>query len=383
MKKNDNIIDNTKYFNEKLEFFLNKPFIVIDTEFIRENTFYPKLCLIQISNGVQSYCIDILSKNLDLSKFFKILSDENITKVFHAGKQDVEIFYNLVGFIPKPIFDTQIAIAFLGFPKEYSYNKLVNYYLNIDIDKTYQYSNWEKRPLCKEKIIYALNDVIYLSKIYPKIKKEIKLIKREKWLEEELSNFYTKENITSNSKDAWKKIKLFNIDNLSIYRVKKLSEWREDKAKNQNKLRKNILSDNKLLEICKKNPKNHEELVKILNRELIKNNYISDILNILNNTGNNKIENFNSFKKPNFDNNQIILKDLLKLFIKYTSKHFKISENFLATNSDIENFILSRDKSNKILNGWRYKLFGEIAEKIINGKIYIYLDKMKLKLKEI
>ena len=133
-----------------------------------EDTFYPKLCLIQISNGVQSYCIDILSKNLDLSKFLKFYLMKTLQS-FH-GKTDAEIFYNLVGFIPKPIFDTQIAMAFLGFPKEYSYNKLVNYYLKIDIDN-YQYSNWEKRPICKENHL-CINDVIYLSKIYPKSKKK-------------------------------------------------------------------------------------------------------------------------------------------------------------------------------------------------------------------
>ena len=147
--------------------FKRAKFLAVDTEFIRERTYYPQLCLIQISDGVISAAIDPLAKNLDLTPIWELMRDKNITKVFHAGGQDMEIFLHLMGDLPRPIYDTQIAAMVCGLGDQVGYDKLVKSMLNQDIDKTSRFTDWSKRPLSNRQILYALDDVIYLARLYP------------------------------------------------------------------------------------------------------------------------------------------------------------------------------------------------------------------------
>ncbi len=378
------IIKNTTKLNEVLRYFSKSKFIAIDTEFVREKTFYPKLCLIQISNGEVSYCIDTLSKKIKLDQFFDLLSDRRITKVFHSGKQDVEIFFNLSGQIPNPVFDTQIASMFIGFPEQYSYDKLVFSLTSIKLDKKLQYSNWETRPLSEEKIKYALNDVIYLSKIYPVILKKITKIKREKWLLEETNYFYDERTFKTDSSLAGKKIKTSIKTPEIIYRIYKLAEWREEKAKNFNKTRKSILNDHILIDICKVNPNNIQELLKLFpskNRKAeLFNHEIIKVLENSNLAQENELQIHNKII-PNMKDKNII--EMLKILLKIISEENGLPAPLIATSSEIYKLVCSKNSKLKLLKGWRKKIYGDEAIKLIEGKTALYIKNKKTNILEV
>ena len=232
MDKINIIRDNTtlKKFCKKC---INEKVLAIDTEFIRENTYYPILSLIQIASDSFSAIIDPLS-DIDLQPFWEILSNKEILKVFHAGRQDIEIFFNLTGKIPTPIYDTQIAAMFCGLGDQVSYDGLVNKFLGLTISKESQFSNWLQRPLANKQIQYALSDVTHLIKIFPLIKKKIKETNREEWVEKEFQYLTNKQIYNTNPKEVWKKIKIKNPKREVLNILKYLAEWREIECKKRN-----------------------------------------------------------------------------------------------------------------------------------------------------
>ena len=204
-----NIIKDSSTLNKFCNKCIKEKVLAIDTEFIRENTYYPVLCLVQIASDSFSAIIDPLSE-IDMGPVWELLSNEKILKVFHAGRQDLEIFFYLTGKIPKPIYDTQIAAMFCGLGDQVSYDRLVNKFLGLTISKESQFSNWLQRPLTTNQLQYALSDVKYLIKIFPLIKKIIIESNRVDWVEKELQYLTNKKIYDINPKEVWKKIKIKN-----------------------------------------------------------------------------------------------------------------------------------------------------------------------------
>ena len=252
--------------NNTLKIFCNKcikeKVLAIDTEFIRENTYYPILCLVQIASDSFSAVIDPLSE-IDMEPVWEILSNKKILKVFHAGRQDIEIFFYLTGEIPKPIYDTQIASMFCGFGDQVGYEHLVNNFLGITINKEYQFTNWFQRPLSKKQIEYAISDVTHLIKIYPLIKKLIENFNRQSWVEKETSYLCKKELYHSNPEEVWKKIKLKNYNVKMLNLLKYLAAWRENECKKRNIPRNKLIRDDVLINISYSKPSTINEFKKI------------------------------------------------------------------------------------------------------------------------
>ena len=231
----------------------NEKVLAIDTEFIRENTYYPILCLIQIASDSFSAVIDPLSE-MDLQPVWEILSNKNILKVFHAGRQDIEIFFNLTGKIPTPIYDTQIAAMFCGLGDQVSYDRIINNFLGLTISKESQFSNWLQRPLTNKQINYALSDVNYLIKIFPLIKKIIKETNREEWVEKEFECLKNKKIYDINAIDVWKKIKIKNPKREILNILKYLAEWREIECKKRNIPKNRLIRDEVLVILSQLKP---------------------------------------------------------------------------------------------------------------------------------
>ena len=221
-----NIIKDSSTLNKFCSKCIKENVLAIDTEFIRENTYYPVLCLVQIASDTFSAVIDPLSK-IDMKPVWELLSNEKILKVFHAGKQDLEIFFNLTGKIPKPIYDTQIAAMFCGLGDQVSYDRIVNRFLGVTISKESQFSNWLQRPLTNKQLQYALSDVNYLIKIFPFIKKIIRETNRVEWVEKEFQYLTNKKIYDINPNEVWKKIKIKNPNREILNLLKYLAEWRE------------------------------------------------------------------------------------------------------------------------------------------------------------
>ena len=207
MVKINKVIINNDTLKEFINKCLKQKVLAIDTEFIRDNTYYPILCLVQIAGKDFAAAIDPLSE-IDMNPIWDLLSNEKILKIFHSGRQDIEIFLNLTGKIPKPIYDTQIAAMFCGLGDQVGYEKLVDKFLNLSINKENQFTNWLQRPLTKSQLDYAISDVTHLIKIFPSVNKLILKAGRQEWVSKEIEQLYKKNLYNVNPEEAWKRIKV-------------------------------------------------------------------------------------------------------------------------------------------------------------------------------
>src|SRR6187549_3734781 len=236
-----------------------QPFIAVDTEFMRETTYWPKLCLIQVASPEQEACIDPLADDLDLTPLLDILRDEQVQKVFHAARQDVEIFNNL-GAMPKPLFDTQIAGMAAGFGEQIAYDALVRQMLKVDIDKSSRFTDWARRPLTETQLVYALGDVTHLAKLYPMLHERLEREGRLAWVTDEMADLTDPANYDVEPENAWKRLRprRHTAKYLAVY--KSVAAWRERTAQQRDQPRGRILKDEAIDEIATQAPVDAEGL---------------------------------------------------------------------------------------------------------------------------
>ena len=359
----------------------------IDTEFIREKTYWPKLCLIQIYNGSEKIIIDPLSNDIDLRPFFKILSNKEILKIFHSGRQDIEIFYNLTKKIPKNVYDTQIAAMVCGFGESVGYESLVSQILGRKIDKSSRLTNWSNRPLSSKQIDYAISDVTHLYDIYPIIKERIISNKRESWLKEEIKILTSKKTYDSNPNEAWRRLKYKNLNKKAIGVLVELAKWREVKAQDKNLPRGNILRDDAIYELCSAQPKNKNEMINLrtLNRKgPLRKEFTDEIIRIIKIGKSIKRDDLPKIKPtkklPMGISSRV---SILKILLDNVSEEFGVAQKLIANKNDLQELILSDNANIKTLKGWRYKIFGKKAIDFKNGKISIRMKNDKIILETI
>ena len=374
-----NIIRDNSTLNKFCNKCIKEKVLAIDTEFIRENTYYPVLCLIQIASDTFSAIIDPLSE-IDMEPVWELLSNEKILKVFHAGRQDLEIFFNLTGKIPKPIYDTQIAAMFCGLGDQVSYDRLVNKFLGLTLSKESQFSNWLQRPLTKNQLQYALSDVKYLIKIFPLIKKIIRETNRVDWVEKELQYLTSKKIYDINPKEVWKKIKIKNPNREVLNILKYLAEWREIECKKRDLPKNRLIRDEILVNISQLKPSDILSLKKIRGiPKILCDNDLNNILKIIKISQ--KIETDKwpvtpKHKKLNVNKGSL---ELLKLLLSYCSQKSGLAEK-LITDSDELRLILDGQKEDlEVFKGWRYEIFGKYVYLLLKGKIAFTIKDNKIK----
>ncbi|MBL6846910.1 MAG: ribonuclease D, partial [Alphaproteobacteria bacterium] len=304
--------------------------LAVDTEFIRDSTYYPSLCLIQIAGINFAAAIDPLAK-LDMSPIWELLLNKNILKVFHAGRQDIEIFFGLMGEIPTPIYDTQIAAMFCGLGDQVSYESLVNKFLGLSVNKEHQFTNWLQRPLSKNQINYAISDVTHLINIFPLIRKAIKDNNREEWVTKELEHLSKKGLYKVKADEVWKKIKLKNSNPQMLNLLKYLAYWRENECKKRNIPRNRLIRDDVLINISFSKPKTISELKKI--RAIPKNlsnDHFSQILEVIDKAEKVRREEWpliSTSTSPQISKSSL---ELLKILLKYCSEENGLAEKVIA-----------------------------------------------------
>ena len=362
-------------------------FITIDTEFIREKTYWSKLCLIQICTHDKEIIIDPLENHIDLDPFIKILNKKSILKVLHSGRQDIEIFYKISGKIPKPIFDTQIAAMVCGFGESVGYEKLVDKILNKKIDKSSRFSNWAERPLTKKQLKYAIGDVTHLYDIYPILNKEIIEKNRKAWLEDELKILLSKNTYDVSPENAYKRLKIRSYDLKTRAITYQLALWREKKAQLNNIPRARVLKDDIIYELASIKPKSINEINNmrsISNGLRLKEEVKKEIIdNVLVGLSLKDIDLPNLPKKrklPHGTNSRV---SLLKILLNSVSEKYKVAQKLIASTQDLEDLIANDDANIKTLKGWRYELFGKKALDFKNGKIAITMNNNDIELKEL
>ena len=352
-------------------------YIAIDTEFVRHNTYYAKLCVIQLAFKIgqkkRILMIDALDQSINLSPFIKLLRNNNITKVIHASRQDLEILLNLFNFLPTPLFDTQVAAMVCGKGEQESYENLVKKLLDKKINKSCQFTDWSKRPLSLDQIKYASEDVSFLCDIYEILHDELEDLGRSSWITEEIATLTSPENYVNNDRYSLKKIKGVNGSAHFKNIVLDLLNFRESLAQKLNLPRNHVIKDTMLISIAKKKPETLKDLedTNIFSSKKELSLYYSKILQILH-TPKNTVETNIAPLPSNFttiNDNTINKINLLKILLKIKSEELAVSPRLIATPKDLELIVREEEPDVLSLRGWRKEVFGQDAIKLKKGEV--------------
>ena len=363
-------------------------FITVDTEFMRENTYWPELCLVQIADDKEAAAIDPLAPGLDLAPLLELLVDnEDVLKVFHAGGQDVEIIYNLTGRTPHPIFDTQIAMMAISQSEQIGYSNLVESWLGFSIDKGARFTDWSRRPLTERQIEYAIGDVTHLSKIFPRMLKRLIKTGRGEWLDAEMEKLADPENYRSDPQVVWQKIRAPSRNPAVLGRLKAIAAWRETEAMDKNIPRGRIMRDETLADIASHPPREQHELAKV--RGLSAGWKDNDIGRRLMQAIADATPMSDSELPPRaprgapLGKEGALVADLLKLLLKIRSREIDIAARLLARSDDLEALAAGQRKGLPILEGWRFDQFGRDALELVEGKLAFAVVNGRLKMAHI
>lgn len=352
-----------------------EPYVTLDTEFLRERTYYSKLCLVQMAlpgkGSERAWLIDPLAEGISLEPLFELMRNRDVVKVFHAARQDVEIFFIDGGVIPAPLFDTQIASMVCGFGEQAGYETLVRKIAKASLDKTSRFTDWSQRPLSEAQQRYALADVTHLRVIYEHLKKEIEKNGRAHWVAEELQVLTSTETYITHPEDAWQRIKTRNNGGRFMAAVKELARFREDYAQSRNIPRSRVYKDDALLELASTRPDSIEALgrSRLLLREARRGDIADGILAAIRAAQVMKPEDIPRAVEEN-DQIQVnpALADLLRVLLKARAETSGVAQKLIANTSELDG-IAGGLRDLPSLKGWRAELFGNDAVRLCRGEL--------------
>ena len=363
----------------------DEKYITIDTEFLRERTYFSKLCLVQLAipgdENENAVIVDTLVNNLDLSPLYEVFKNPNVVKVFQAARQDLEIFYLDSGIFPYPLFDTQIAAMVCGFGDQIAYETLVRQLAKQTLDKSSRFTDWSRRPLTDAQKKYALADVTHLRIIYETLSEKLLKTKRLKWVDEELKILISPKTYDFDPKNAWRRLKTKSNSRRFLGLAASLAEFREVFAQTKNIPRNRVIKDDALLELASNKPKTIDELSKsrLLLREARKGEIASGLLGAIEKGLNIPDEELPE-KKERLDKGILnsALSDLLRVLLKSCSESSGVASKLIASAGDLD-ALAAGDRSISALNGWRFEVFGKSALELCDGKIGLIAKGTKVK----
>jgi ribonuclease D len=356
-------------------------FVAIDTEFMRQSTYWPQLCLIQLAAPGAEAIVDPMEPGIDLAPFFELMANPAVTKVFHAARQDVEIVYNLSGLIPLPIFDTQIAAMVCGFGEAVSYSALVKRLLRKNLDKSSRFTDWGRRPLSEKQLRYALGDVTYLRGVYGKLKSRLEKTGRASWVNEEMADLTNPENYRTEPEEAWKRLKNRARSQGELSIMIEVAAWREREAQAQDVPRSRIAKDDMIYDVMTQAPQSVEELTKLRTvhdgfaRSARARGLIAAVRK--------GVERPNEELPPLPVNEPLppsaaAVADLLRVLLKAVVARHDVAAKLIATTDELDKIALDDDADVPALHGWRRELFGDDALAIKAGRVAMLVDNGKI-----
>ena len=357
-------------------------FVTVDTEFMREYTYWPELCLVQIANTEEAAAIDPLAEGLDMTPLLDLLTEnDDVLKVFHAGGQDVEIIVNMTGKTPFPIFDTQIAMMAISQSEQIGYANLVETWQNITIDKGARFTDWSRRPLTDRQIEYAIGDVTHLSKIFPKILKKLIKTGRGAWLDAEMEKLADTSNYIIDPDTSWKRIRSPGRNPQVLGRLKALAAWREGEAQHKNIPRGRIMRDETLADIASHPPKKQPDLAKVrgLSAAWKDNDIGKRMMKVIAEAEPLPKEEMPEKMKRGapLGKEGALVADLLKLLLKIRAREIDVAARLLTRADEME-ALAAGVRDLKVLEGWRYDVFGKDALELVEGKLAFAVQNGKL-----
>ena len=366
------VITSTEELKALCERLSKSDYVTVDTEFLRDKTYYSKLCLIQIADDNEYHAIDTLAGGLDLNPFYDLMKNEKVLKVFHAAKQDIEIFVNMAGVVPKPLFDSQIAAMVCGYGDSIGYEKLVLALCNQQLDKSTRFTDWSRRPLTERQIDYALGDVTHLRVIYKKLQKQLEDSDRISWLDEDIAEMLDKESYIIKPENAWKRVKIRNSNRRFNAIIHKLAQWREEQAQLRNIPRNRVMRDEVLLELSAVRPSHTNALTSVrgLGANFAASKGGTSVIKTIKEVmvlSDDELPVISRRRAPSHNTDPIV--ELLKVLLKLVCKSENVAPKLLANAEDLERIAENDDADVKALHGWRYDLFGKNALALKNGEV--------------
>lgn len=357
-------------------------FVTVDTEFMRESTYWPVLCLIQIAGAERTGLIDPLAKDIDLAPFFALMDNPKVLKVFHAARQDVEIMVHLAGIVPHPIFDTQIAAMVCGFGDQVSYEAIVRKLAKAQIDKSSRFTDWSRRPLTEKQLSYALSDVTHLRTVYEALKAELDSTGREPWLKQEMDILTAIDTYRTDPADAWQRVKVRLRSKKQLGVLMEVAAWREREAQEKDVPRSRVVKDDAVAELATQMPTSKEALgqLRALPRGFA-NSKSGDALlkavsaGLARDPG--SIPQVTTDRDKSSDQAQAA-SEVLKLALKVVCEKQGLAPKLVASSADIEALAENDEADVALLKGWRREVFGNLALDIKKGKAMIGFSKGKV-----
>lgn len=371
------IISTTDELVDLCDRYACSDFITVDTEFLRESTYWPKLCLVQIGMPGDAAIIDVLADGIDLSPLFSLMANDKVLKVFHAARQDIEIFWHLSGDIPTPIFDTQVAAMVCGYGDSISYDQLVNRIVGEAIDKSARFTDWSQRPLSNKQLTYALADVTHLRDIYQHIAALLKQKERAHWVAEEMAVLTSVSTYDIKPVDAWQRLKLRIKKPRELAVMQGLAAWREAEAQNRDVPRSRVCKDDLIYEVATQQPVDEAALGRLRSvpKGFERSKSGQALLEVV--RAGVAIAKSDLPKLPKgrmSPEGAGAITELLKVLLKRTAERHGVAAKVLATVDDLERIAADDNADVAALRGWRRDLFGQEALKLKHGRLALSFD---------
>jgi ribonuclease D len=352
-------------------------FVAVDTEFMRQSTYWPQLCLIQLASRDAEAVVDPLAKTIDLAPFFALMADPAVVKVFHAARQDVEIIHHMGGIIPLPIFDTQIAAMVCGFGEAASYSALVKQLMRKTLDKSSRFTDWARRPLSEKQLRYALGDVTHLRGIYAKLNARLEATGRASWLKEEMDDLVDPRNYVTQPEDSWLRLKNRARNPAELGVMIEVAAWREREAQSQNVPRNRVIKDDTIYDVMVQAPKSVDELTRLrtIHDGFARSARARDLVEAVRRGLARDQEELPPLPiNESLPPSAIAVADLLRVLLKAVVARYDVAAKLIATSEDLDKIALDDEAEVAALHGWRRELFGEDALAIKAGRLALTVE---------
>ncbi|HXN44573.1 MAG TPA: ribonuclease D [Xanthobacteraceae bacterium] len=352
------------------------PYVTIDTEFLRESTYYPILCVMQMASPDEAVVVDALAPDIDLAALFALMADERVLKVFHAGRQDIEIIWHRAGLIPHPVFDTQIAAMVLGHGDSISYEQLVQRITGDHLDKSHRFTDWSRRPLSKAQIAYAISDVTHLRDIYLALSADLAKRGRTEWVNEEMEILTSPDTYRSEPESAWQRVRTRARKPKELAVLMEVAAWREREAQGRDVPRGRVLKDDALGDIAVQAPTSIEKLAALrsLPRGFERSKWGEAILEAVARGLARDPKSLPRIERGRAAVNGAAIVELLKVLLRMTAERHAVAAKVIATVDDLEWIAADDEADVAALKGWRRELFGEKALALKHGRLALAIE---------
>jgi ribonuclease D len=353
------------------------PVITVDTEFLRETTYYPLLCVVQMASAEEAVVVDTLAEGIDLKPFFALMAEEKVLKVFHAARQDIEIVWHQAGIVPHPIFDTQVAAMVLGYGDSIAYDQLVERITGHRPDKTHRFTDWSRRPLTTEQVHYAVSDVTHLRDVFAALDADLKKRGRNDWVSEEMEVLTSPKTYDFHPERAWERLKTRVRKPKELAVLMEIAAWREQEAQSRDVPRSRVLKDDAVGDIATHAPTSLERLASLrsLPKGFDRSKWGGDVVAAVQRGLARDPAALPKIEKPRNNSNGAAIVELLKVLLRMTSERHAVASKVIATVDDLEQIAADDDADVAALRGWRRELFGEAALALKHGQLALAIER--------